>query len=903
MLPHTLEQQIIDHFWTSDLNPVHWKRELVRVCHRWFRYLSSSVHVTHGKPVDLAKLKDDQDRLFNKYNLLSYSHSFKIPVTDNNKLDLPNILSARVLDRVAACPLPSILMTLHLYSASTSESFEPLRRLLARESRVSIIAYHPYNPLSLTFFSVIPAGSLVSIVTSFPSDATPMISMLRHHKDSLTMLYTKTYQAEDSHVLYNQLPSTRLAYGAESPNIAFPELDIPTLIRTYPGLSKRLKLDIITPLDSHHLLSFAQLPSTLATLWLTSSSEDLGDLSVLLQSSRFHSLTLSYRLYTPPPPMPAIHLNPTITHLDIQPQVLTSLPLESTLFLQYLEITESNPFPLAIIDQSPSLQFFQINFISLTPSFISSLLQSLFSHRNLSSLSLTIRESDFAAILSHLSIASPPNLQMIYFSCDSSIPSHPLFTRMSSASGSTTSIKQQLIYLTFVHTAFSAQENKMLTPELVNIIDNIAKTGVTCYPWVHLRDLLYYRLEQNTIQSMTTSPSSSSSSSPLSPTATSDKNKQTPSGGSQTIGSASSGGSSSAAQEMKDDEMLKIKNQLNRSGLVRIKHQFQTRFKEYKEPPFTIQRLCELIVDYKIYTSFSKYLCAVEKMGTVTSTLPPLTPSEVIEYNSNLHSRMMMPDQPSPNLVSFMDPKSLLDSAEIDERIAKKKALHEALYKEIQGHLTSGIDIAADDLVPKIASQQQPWGDRTCMALVSRSPLLSVVFPRRLPFGLLSPPLIQLQSSLNTLIRLPKYRTLIDHQQMIDSTTASFRTFITALNTCDRQALSSICTESYLTRISGPLLTRLEATRSLPQPVAYQFNLDNITNVTRTHINYLNDRICKLGFNDYLQESHTTYVTGTVWEARIPKDRQQPVTDWKLQYVCPSPTGLMAIEWLAPALK
>ncbi|EFA84603.1 protein phosphatase 4 regulatory subunit 2 [Heterostelium album PN500] len=187
---------------------------------------------------------------------------------------------------------------------------------------------------------------------------------------------------------------------------------------------------------------------------------------------------------------------------------------------------------------------------------------------------------------------------------------------------------------------FAKSENKVVTPELMSIIENVAKTGVTCYPWVHLKELVYFKLSQifdifesncNTDIGSLSNTSSNNSSGTSSPNSNTDQ-KKTSLLSTQLINS----------QEMKDDEMLKIKNQLNQSGLIRIKNQFQNHFKEYKEPPFTIQRLCELIVDYKIYTSFSKYLCAVEKMGTVTSTLPPLTPSEVIEYNNNQQQQSRM---------------------------------------------------------------------------------------------------------------------------------------------------------------------------------------------------------------------------------------------------------------------
>ncbi|EGC28743.1 hypothetical protein DICPUDRAFT_85184 [Dictyostelium purpureum] len=162
---------------------------------------------------------------------------------------------------------------------------------------------------------------------------------------------------------------------------------------------------------------------------------------------------------------------------------------------------------------------------------------------------------------------------------------------------------------------FSKQENKTITPELEGVIDNISKTGITCYPWNILKDLFYFKLseildifekeylEQSNISNLPNSPQSSPSNN----------------------------------VNLKDEEMAKIKNQVNTSGLLKMKKDFLQNFKDSKAAPFTIQRLCELIINYQMYKSFSKYLCAVEKMLNVSS-LPHLTPEEVIEYNKNKNS-------------------------------------------------------------------------------------------------------------------------------------------------------------------------------------------------------------------------------------------------------------------------
>ncbi|KAF2077185.1 hypothetical protein CYY_001506 [Polysphondylium violaceum] len=163
---------------------------------------------------------------------------------------------------------------------------------------------------------------------------------------------------------------------------------------------------------------------------------------------------------------------------------------------------------------------------------------------------------------------------------------------------------------------FVKQENKKVTPELFSIIENVAKTGATCYPWELLKELLYFKLNEifDIFKQSYIEQQQNQSYSPQSPSSNVNNNNKD-----------------------KDEEMTKIKNQMNTSTLLQMQQQFLDTFMEFKEPPFTIQRLCELILDYKLYTSFSKYLCAVEKMANVTSTLPPLsTPDEVAEYNKNI---------------------------------------------------------------------------------------------------------------------------------------------------------------------------------------------------------------------------------------------------------------------------
>jgi len=45
-------------------------------------------------------------------------------------------------------------------------------------------------------------------------------------------------------------------------------------------------------------------------------------------------------------------------------------------------------------------------------------------------------------------------------------------------------------------------------------------------------------------------------------------------------------------------------------------------------PPFTLQRLCELLIEPQLYGSTKKYLNALEKMFAVSQTMATLTPVE-----------------------------------------------------------------------------------------------------------------------------------------------------------------------------------------------------------------------------------------------------------------------------------
>ncbi|KAK5575189.1 hypothetical protein RB653_010445 [Dictyostelium firmibasis] len=187
---------------------------------------------------------------------------------------------------------------------------------------------------------------------------------------------------------------------------------------------------------------------------------------------------------------------------------------------------------------------------------------------------------------------------------------------------------------------FCKQEKKVVTPELNSIIENISKTGITCYPWTILKELFYFKLNEilDIFEKEYIAVSSVSSSTTTTTTANTSSSSST--------NSPQSPQSPQLNVNIKDEEMQKIKNQVNLSGLIKMKKEFLDSFKESKLSPFTVQRLCELIINYKMYTSFSKYLCAVEKMLNV-STLPHLTPEEVTEFNKNQNSGSRLNSSPT----------------------------------------------------------------------------------------------------------------------------------------------------------------------------------------------------------------------------------------------------------------
>jgi len=121
---------------------------------------------------------------------------------------------------------------------------------------------------------------------------------------------------------------------------------------------------------------------------------------------------------------------------------------------------------------------------------------------------------------------------------------------------------------------FTQMEVKTVSPELLRVLEQISKTGITCYSWPLTKNLLAHCLNQI------------------------------------------------FAEFRVEDKVFQARCQAFFSAL-----------EIFESPPFTIQRLCELVLRPQMYRSPEKYLFAIEKLVAVTSTIPQLSPNE---YNAQV---------------------------------------------------------------------------------------------------------------------------------------------------------------------------------------------------------------------------------------------------------------------------
>jgi len=133
--------------------------------------------------------------------------------------------------------------------------------------------------------------------------------------------------------------------------------------------------------------------------------------------------------------------------------------------------------------------------------------------------------------------------------------------------------------------AFSTQQEKTVTAELLKIVENISKTGVVCFSWNTLKPLLSHLLNQALKTYI----------------------------------------AKIADRETSDDDENNVEKRSQR---------FLYALESFEEAPFTVQRLCELILSpEKVYSTYYKYISALEKMVNITSTVPTLTPQQIQTIN------------------------------------------------------------------------------------------------------------------------------------------------------------------------------------------------------------------------------------------------------------------------------
>ncbi|TMW56198.1 hypothetical protein Poli38472_008846 [Pythium oligandrum] len=130
--------------------------------------------------------------------------------------------------------------------------------------------------------------------------------------------------------------------------------------------------------------------------------------------------------------------------------------------------------------------------------------------------------------------------------------------------------------------AFASAENAAISPVLTRVLEEIRQTGVPYYQWPHLRALLVARLKVA-----------------LDETQAADKS------GAVTVGW------SPTNKEKYEERRQQVAEQLT----------------AFDGPPFTLQRLTEVILEpHKSYKNLNKLFNALEKLLSVTSTIPVADP-------------------------------------------------------------------------------------------------------------------------------------------------------------------------------------------------------------------------------------------------------------------------------------
>ncbi|KAF9477368.1 PPP4R2-domain-containing protein [Pholiota conissans] len=161
----------------------------------------------------------------------------------------------------------------------------------------------------------------------------------------------------------------------------------------------------------------------------------------------------------------------------------------------------------------------------------------------------------------------------------------------------------------------AAQPLNALLPEYDTLLRNIASTDIVDSDWDKLRDIIKQKIEKN-ISFFLTTTQKPPSPDPYPPITSLD------------------GGLKLAPFPVRKIQNDIVVSYMNEKEANALKQEIFSQLDQFEgNPPYTIQRLCELCVEPKQhYKSVGKYLRAVEKTILVTSTwdsFPPLTESEI----------------------------------------------------------------------------------------------------------------------------------------------------------------------------------------------------------------------------------------------------------------------------------
>lgn len=134
---------------------------------------------------------------------------------------------------------------------------------------------------------------------------------------------------------------------------------------------------------------------------------------------------------------------------------------------------------------------------------------------------------------------------------------------------------------------FAFQEEKKITPDLLVLIDDISITGLNCYKWDHLQVLIQHKLKE-------------------------------------------------IMQEYLQTEEIEKEPRFQN---------FCENLLKFESAPFTLQRICELLIKPKMYNKLDKYMNALEKLLFVDSVIPQLEPQEYNQIVKDLFQKKKLVDE------------------------------------------------------------------------------------------------------------------------------------------------------------------------------------------------------------------------------------------------------------------